>query len=195
MDKVVAIYTQLTDIAVSLGVPTETAFLVPGLFIMLFIGLSIRSLFKGRSNPKDPRGKEKTRSSVGTSKGQANKKTKTQTSIEYRGGGGRHFDRQNLAFNAEYIIEGVEPTRKKCKIFDVSLSGLGIVCAESIEKDSKVRIYLPNYDSNFPDNEFNISGIVVRESPRDKGYEYGIRFFLLLRQKERLLNLFIEKNS
>jgi hypothetical protein len=200
MDFVLKTYKWMTQLAIQLGVSSDTAFLVPPFLMLLIVGLVIRALFKPSIKKKKPK----------TSSTPSNSKVSTPFSIDRSPTSGtgsgktedhrvalRHFDRINMNLKTYYsLVEGMDTPTKPCSISDVSYSGLAFITEEKIDKGSRIRLLLPNLDKKIDSKEFMVSGEIVRIKPMDKKekkFEYGMRFFHLLRKEAELLNRVIEK--
>jgi len=178
------IYTFLTKFAISIGVHESVAFIVPiclGLLIFAMFIAFLKSLFKP------------TRKNSDSASNLVDGRTATDGRMAMR-----RFDRTEVNIKgsvASYTLED-SPTPQVCQILDVSLTGLGFSCRETLEKNARIKFSLPNYDSKDKEKVFYISGEIVRiKEINNKFYEYGISFFHVFKRESSLLQLMIEKFS
>jgi len=176
------IFNFLIKFAISIGVDKQVAFLIPLCLSLLLFAVIItffKSLFKSKrkkSNLSD-----------------INKNTAIDGRIAMR-----RFDRTEVNLKgsvASYTLED-SSSPSPCQILDVSATGLGCTCRESLEKGTRMKFSLPNYDSNDKEKIFYISGAIVRINPiHNKLYEYGISFFHVFKREANLLELVTQKFS
>jgi hypothetical protein len=195
MEAIAKIYQDLIDIAVRIGAPKESAFVVPGFFLLLIFGLMLRFIINLFPHSKKQKSKSATPVPSKSAYVSQTPFISGENSSDHRAIL-RHFDRIEMNLRSTFKTEIAPETPKSCSIHDVSLSGLSFIAEEKIQKGMRVRIFLPNLDKQSDSKEFVVSGEIVRIKPLDKKekkMEYGIRFFHLLRRESDLLNLVMEK--
>lgn len=191
MDWFVTFYNYSISIINSMGVPEEvcpfvlilTGFLLFILFILLFI-----------TSKKNSDSGTKTKVKYGITPFNTNKGTSsTSSSSDYRTVM-RHFSRTDAKIKINFTVDD-DSTRMKGELIDISQSGLGFISKLDIEKDTRIRIILPNTSKKYNIKEFILGGSVVRIKPLKNQSEYGVHFFHVLKKESEMLSDFIQNHS
>jgi len=188
VEQIKYIYSQLTAIVTGLGVPEETAPMVPGFVLLLVLGIILKLLLPERKKPQASKVERKrTPFSVA-----AAPDPKLMSSSEGRVAT-RHFDRTDTKLKSQYCYRNNEDY-KTCTITSLSLSGLAFLCDETLEKGERVRFIMPCLDKSQDRENFQVAGAIVREKKiKKKQLEYGVQFYHIFSKDQEMLKLLIEK--
>lgn len=69
--------------------------------------------------------------------------------------------------------EGARYRITSMNLLDMSDTGLGGMCGDALEPDSNVSVLFPPHG---PEQGFDVTGHIVRSTPRAQGHQIGIRF-------------------
>jgi len=202
MEAISAIYERFIETVVRFGVEPSMAPIVPACVLLLFLGLIIKSFQSGGSatsgskKKKTASGKDKNGSPPPAHARKGAKKTDNLIAADYRVVS-RHFERYEVELKSEFVVENLgDNTSHRCRILDLSESGLAFAADEDLQFGWKVRIELPNLDKGYGEKTFDVSGEVMHGEDYDgRKFKraYGIRFFHLMREKRELLKILLEK--
>lgn len=90
----------------------------------------------------------------------------------------RDNGRHTISGRATALVSSGDPLDAHKRITSLQLlnmsdGGLGALAQEPIEPGSRITIFFPPHG---PEKGMDLFGCIVRQSPRDHGYEIGIRF-------------------
>ncbi len=185
-------YSALTEFAVSLGASKVVANFILALFLILFV-LFLIKILQGfsKSNPEKDESETRIRGKTNPSFDAIPKKSRQSSTVRFKN---RQFSRVNVKLKANLIIPENDNDRKDCALLNLSLSGVSFVSPQQIPNGTRVQLQLPVLKKMAPDDDFTVSGEVVWVKPIDKQqFEYGIRFFHLMRKESDYMELIIEK--
>ena len=176
-----------------MGVPEGMAKFVPAMVLVLLVSFFVK-LMMGDSKPYAKKGVTKTAIRGKTALNMAGLPGKATDDYPSGRFGTRQFSRVDVNLKVQYSLAEDE-TPKPCELVDVSLTGLAFVCPQKISRGTRVRLQLPVLDKGSSDNDFNVSGEVLRIKPLDKlekKVEHGIRFYHLMKKESDYLSMIIE---